>query len=226
MKRLYFLIISILFITQINAQLKLGVIGAPQYDRQRWISNNNLYEHSTRGKIKFEIGVILDIPVADNWSIQPELLYSRSSTTHVTDYDLAIQSNLYNLGYAKMPVCLTYLLPFPKSHIYFGAGPYASNLVLNNYTFYQNDVNLGSGKLRIGKSYDDQITAWDFGLRLKAGIHFKKGFMFGAYYDKGMKDVNPQSVRTFNNSAGVNFAYFFNLSRNDKYNRYPDYYNY
>ncbi len=226
MKNLYFLIISILCIVGADAQIKLGAIGGPQYDRQRWISNHNLFNQKSVGAIRLEVGIMADMPVGDRWSIQPELLYSRSTTSQTTDFDLGVQSTTYNLGYLKMPVCLAYLQPFAKSHLYFGAGPYISNLVLNNYSFYQNDVNLGSGKMRVGQSYNDQITAWDYGLRLKTGVQFKKGFLFGAFVDRGIKDINPQSVRTFNHTAGVNFAYLFGLSRSDKYNRYPDYYNY
>jgi outer membrane immunogenic protein len=226
MKRVYFLLVSVLASAMCTAQIKLGAIGGPQFDKQKWVSNNNTFNQSSIGTIRLEIGVMADIPLAETWSIQPELLYSRSKTKQVTDFENALQSTTYNLGYLKMPVCIAYLIPYPKSHIYFGAGPYISTLVLNNYSYYQNDVNLGSGKMRIGKTANDQFTAWDYGARFKTGIQFKKGFMAGIFVDRGIKDINPQSVRTFNNTAGVNFAYLFGLSRSDKYNRYPDYYNY
>ncbi len=204
----------------------MGAIGGPQYDRQQWKSNSNPLNQVGSGKIRMNIGMYLDIALADNWSLQPELIYSRNATKQTTDFDQTAQSTTYNLGYVKAPVCISYLIPYAKSHIYFGAGPYLSNLVLNNYSFYQNDINLGSGNLRVGKSANDQITAWDYGLRFKTGVQFKTGFLFGAFFDRGIKDINPQSLRVYNNTAGISFAYLFKLGRTDKFNRYPDYYNY
>jgi hypothetical protein len=57
-------------------------------------------------------------------------------------------------------------------------------------------------------------------------IALKKGIGLGVYYSYGLKDINPQLVQTYNRAVGVSLIYLFGLNGGDKYNRYPDYYNY
>jgi hypothetical protein len=67
---------------------------------------------------------------------------------------------------------------------------------------------------------------WDYGFRAKAGFEIKKGIGMHFFYDHGIKDISPQFTRAYNRVIGGSLSYMFNLSRSDRYSRYPDYYNY
>jgi outer membrane immunogenic protein len=225
MKKAILLLFIVLSMNSIKAQIQLGIIAGPNFSTQRWISNTYKLGN-VKTRLQYHIGAIADIPIAEEFSVQPELLFSYQGSDLTTEANLLETFNRFNLGYLKLPVTLTYLKDFNKTFLLIGAGPYVSNLLLNNYTFTQNKINLGSGALRVGTSADDQITAWDYGIRAKAGFQVKRGIGATFFYDLGLKDVNPQLVRTRNRTFGISLFYLFNLGGWDKYSRYPDYYNY
>ena len=85
---------------------------------------------------------------------------------------------------------------------------------------------INAGTLRVGRTWDDQITPYDLGLKFKTGFEIKRGMNMGVYYEMGLTDINPQFVQTYNKVFGVSVSYLFSITQEDKYNRYPDYYHY
>jgi Outer membrane protein beta-barrel domain len=226
MKKISLLFLMVFLVNTIFAQVRIGIIAGTNFTTQKWVSNSYNYEGTIAPKFVFHGGITSDIPVGDAWSIQPELYFSMQGCKISQEYNLLQTNTDINLGYAKLPVTLTYLLDLEKAFLYFGAGPYISRLGISNTTFLSNDENKKSGKLRVGLTSDDEITPWDFGLHLKTGFQLKKGIGLGVHYSYGLKDINPQLVQTYNRSVGVSLIYLFGINGGDKYNRYPDYYNY
>jgi Outer membrane protein beta-barrel domain len=223
----FFLAVVILGFTQASkAQIKIGAIGGLTFANQRWVSNTQNFDASIKTKTNFMVGVTSDIPLSAAFSFQPELYYSRQNTS-VSQSNLLLNNfNTYKLGYLKMPACITYMHDFNKAFWFVGAGPYVANLASTDASFIQNDIRLSSGSMRVGTGTNDQITPWDFGLKFKAGFEIKKGISMNLYYEQGLKDVNPQFVQTYNRVFGFAVSYLFSVTAEDKYNRYPDDYNY
>jgi hypothetical protein len=208
------------------AQPKIGVIVGPSFTNQRWISNGNPLDASVKTGLNFHVGATADIPLSYNFSFQPELFYSFNKQSITQTNTNLYNYNNFTIGYIKMPAMLTYMKDFRNIWWYVGSGPYAARVGNTNTNFEQNDKRINTGSLRVGNDIDDQITPWDLGMRVKAGFELQKGVNIQFFFDQGFKDVNPYYIQTYNRSFGASFVYLFSLNKNDKYNRYPDYYNY
>jgi Outer membrane protein beta-barrel domain len=226
MKKLFFLIGLIIMAKGLQAQIKIGVIAGPTFATQKWNSNGNPLDASIKTLLKFHVGATSDIPLSASFSFQPELYFSYQGASFEQSNPLLLNYTNYNLGYLKMPACVTYMHDFDKLFWYIGAGPYAARIVNNNGTFMQNNVRIDAGGLKVGTTWDDQVTPFDYGLKFKTGFELKKGLNMGVYYEMGLKDINPAFLQTYNRAYGISASYLFSITSEDKYNRYPDYYNY
>jgi Outer membrane protein beta-barrel domain len=226
MKNTFFLLIALCTFIFAQAQIKIGVVAGPTFSSQKWVSNAQPLAGSIKTGFNFHIGATSDIPLSTAFSFQPEVYFSNQSVVLTQDFPLLKNVNKFELGYVKIPALITYMKDFSKMFWYIGAGPYAAKLARNAQTFTQNSDKINAGSFRVGTTLDDQITPWDFGIKLKTGLELKKGLNLGVYYEHGLKDINPQLVQTYNRVYGVSASYLFSLSDYDKYNRYPDYYNY
>jgi hypothetical protein len=213
----------LMFSWNAEAQVQLGFVGGPSFTSQKWLSNNVPFS-GTKIRTQFHIGMTSDIPVAARWSVQPELLFSYQGWKNTQELTNLINDYTYNIGYVKLPVLMTYNKEYDNSFFIIGGGAYLGGIALTNQQFLQNYQNLTSGKLRIGNTFDDQVTFSDYGLKFKSGFILKKGLGITASYEYGLKDINPTLVKTFNRMLGVSLNYMWRISDEDKYRRYSDSY--
>ncbi|WP_294210877.1 porin family protein [uncultured Chryseobacterium sp.] len=170
-----------------------------------------------KSKIGFNAGVFATIPVAESFSIQPELLYSQYGSKAV--YNNVINSNnsvkrsyTTDLGYITVPVMFQYnFIP----NFYVEAGPEFGFNVTAKQKFDQTTVIGGtttttSGTEDINK---DNLNTFNFGIGLGAGYYFTDNIGITARYVAGVTDVaknrpsNSDAVR--NNVFQVGLAYKF-----------------
>jgi len=170
-----------------------------------------------KSKIGFNAGVFATIPVAESFSIQPELLYSQYGSKAV--YNNVINSNnsvkrsyTTDLGYITVPVMFQYnFIP----NFYVEAGPEFGFNVVAKQKFDQTTVIGGtttttSGTEDINK---DNLNTFNFGIGLGAGYYFTDNIGITARYVAGVTDVaknrpsNSDAVR--NNVFQVGLAYKF-----------------
>ncbi|WP_080779143.1 porin family protein [Chryseobacterium phocaeense] len=158
-------------------------------------------------KIGFNAGVFANIPVAESFSIQPEVLYSQ----YGDKYDRTISGNRYSFArhhdYIAVPVMFQYnLIP----NLYVEAGPEFGFMVnaknkLKNET--SNNVITESG------DYKDDLNKFNFGIGLGAGYYFTQNFGITARYVAGLTDIakdrpnGSDAVR--NNAFQVGLAFKF-----------------
>jgi hypothetical protein len=225
MKKLLLLVVTVFALQTTDAQVRLGFTGGPNYSTQIWTSNTYSMGVS-KYRLQYHFGANIDIPVSEDWSINPEILFSYQGSQLTQENSVLQNQTTTNIGYAKMPVTLQYMIDKEKMFWQFNAGAYISRVGITNYTFLQNDINLNSGRLRVGTTTDNQLMPWDYGFRVKAGFEIKKGIGMHFFYDHGIKDISPQMTQAYNRVLGGSLIYMFNLSNADRYSRYPDYYNY
>lgn len=158
-------------------------------------------------KIGFNAGVFANIPVAESFSIQPEVLYSQ----YGDKYDYVVAGNRYSyanhLDYVTVPVMFQYnFIP----NLYVEAGPEFGFMVsaknkAKNET--NNDVLAESG------NYKDNFNTFNVGIGLGAGYYFTDNIGITARYVAGVTDIakdrpaNSDAVR--NNAFQVGLAYKF-----------------
>lgn len=129
------------------------------------ISNSDL-----NSKAGFYGGVFANIPVAQDFSVQPEVLYSGMGGKYKGNSDVKL-----NADYIAVPVMLQYnLIP----NLYVEAGPQFGFLIS------------AKGKSN-GASVDvkDNMKTFDFGLGLGAGYYFTQNIGVNVRYTAGLSDI-------------------------------------
>lgn len=160
-----------------------------------------------KSKIGFNAGVFMNAPLAENFSIQPELLYTQygdkgNATIAGTEY-----SNSRNLDYIALPVMFQYNA---TPSFYLEAGPEFGFLVsAKNKT-----KNETTGEtLTESDNYKDDLNGFNFGLGLGAGYYFTPNIGLTARYVAGLTDIAKDrpsgSDAVKNNVFQVGLAYKF-----------------
>lgn len=136
---LYTLFIGVTVMAQ-SEKIKLGVKAGLN------ISSLNFYESelSSSSKTGFTAGLMVEVPVAKNFSLQPELLYSQQGTkTSFFDQDVTNSNykGTITLNYINIPLMLKY---YVIKGLSLQAGPQigillkANNKYQDNFLGYEN----------------------------------------------------------------------------------------
>ncbi|WP_079241623.1 porin family protein [Chryseobacterium indologenes] len=131
---------------------------------------STLTDSEFNSKAGFYGGVFANIPVAQDFSFQPEVLYSGMGAKAKVDSDVKA-----NLDYISIPLMLQYnALP----NLYLEAGPQFSFLVNSKLKYKSNSTDA-----------KDVFKSFDFGIGLGAGYYFTQNIGVTARYVAGLTDV-------------------------------------
>jgi len=158
-------------------------------------------------KIGFNAGVFANIPVAESFSIQPEVIY----TQYGDKYDQVVLGNRYSrarhLDYVAVPVMFQYnFVP----NFYLEAGPEFGFMVSAKNKF-KNETN--NNTISETGDYKDSLNTFNFGIGIGAGYYFTDNIGITARYIAGVTDIykdrvgDPDAVR--NNTFQVGLAFKF-----------------
>ena len=154
-------------------------------------------------RVGFHIGAIADIPVAENFYIQPGLFFSQKGfSTDATNQSSAEGKPLY----LEVPVLASYRIKASDEvNISLEAGPYLAYGIGGSGT-------LSSGnQTASGDYFDDDTNRFDAGLKIGAGVTFSQHYYVGMAYEWGfvnlLKDYDNISLKNKNLmiSLGHNF---------------------
>ena len=225
LKRAFLLLATVFLCGAINAQVRLAPVAGLNLNQQIQKSNNNRFQGVFSTKLHFSVGVMSDIILTDFLSLQPELLYTFKGGSYTLEPSSVSEQYTNNLGYVSMPVCITGKLNVRGGALFAGAGGYVSRIAFTSFELDQNSERVDAGKLRIGRDHlSDQIMPWDYGLKFKTGFELQRGFYMSAFYEIGLKDVNPQWPETRNQTVGVQIGWILSLTEEDKYERFENFY--
>ena len=184
---------------------------AQQFGAKAGVSVSSLSDDATlsdqKSKVGFNAGLFMNAPLGQNFSIQPELLYSQ----YGDKAEATIASNKYSytrsLDYITVPVMFQYNA---TPEFYLVAGPElgflvcAKNKVKNETT--GNTVTETS-------NYKDDLNGFNFGLGLGAGYYFTPNIGLTARYVAGFTDIakdrpsGSDAVRNNVFQAGLAFKF-------------------
>lgn len=149
----------------------------------------------TKAKAGFYGGVLMNVPVASSFSVQPEILYNGIGTKE----DGSGNGKL-NLSYISVPVMFQYNA---TPQLYLEAGPQFSFLI--DSTLKRQSVSV---------DVKDALKGFDFGIGLGAGYFFTKNIGVNLRYVAGVtnitKEVNGFQADGKNNVFQVGLTYKFN----------------
>ncbi len=153
-----------------------------------------------KSKIGFNAGVFAHIPLAESFSVQPEVLYSQygAKVESVNEYTVLgtttrdVESYSTHLDYIAVPVMFQYKF---VPNFYVEAGPEFGFLVTaKNKGDRTTTTTTGSSSSVANSSYTedidkDNLNTFNFGLGLGAGYYFTDNFGITARYVAGLTDV-------------------------------------
>lgn len=159
-------------------------------------------------KIGFNAGLFMNAPLAENFSIQPELLYSQMGDK----YDQTIAGTTYarsrHIDYVTLPVMFQYNA---TPNFYLEAGP-EFGLMVNAKNKFTNESE--NNTITESGDYKDRLNNFNFGVGLGAGYYFTPQIGLTARYVAGFTDLynsdsNGSDDSVKNNVFQVGLAYKF-----------------
>ena len=177
----------------VGAVALFGAMNAQTFGLKAGMNVSSVSESNTKSKVGFYGGVLMNAPIATNFSIQPEVLYNgKGAKSDDGDFSL-------NLDYISIPVMFQYnVVP----QFYLEAGPEFSFLISAN-------AKGGGSSLDVKEFYN----GFDMGVGLGAGYYFTPKVGLTARYVAGLTDIakdrpsGSDSVK--NNVFQVGLAYKF-----------------
>jgi Outer membrane protein beta-barrel domain len=199
MKRIYLSTAACLLVATCQAQILFGVQGSLQSSSISVTppaSSGGATDPSTflKSAIGFRAGVMADIPITDQLSVRPQLLYSTKG------YKIDFSSLLGGLGglggllggvteykigvnYLEIPVQAMYGLDAGAGRVVLGAGPYVAYA-------------LNASANGVAAPFDDGAKRLDYGGMLSVGYELPTGISFSAYYSHGFTNLASTSTTT------------------------------
>lgn len=130
-------------------------------------------------RVGAHIGPFVKLPISENFSIIPELLYSMKGS-EISESILGLTFEMQtNLDYLEIPIMANYQL---DNGLNFELGPYVGILLSAKSTV---DI------LGVSEDLDikDQMNTVDFGIGLGLGYRLESGLGFGARYSLGLASL-------------------------------------
>ena len=160
-----------------------------------------------KSKIGFNAGLFMNAPLAANFSIQPEIIYTQmgdkaDATILGTNY-----SGSRNLDYVSLPVMFQYNA---TPSFYLEAGP-EFGLLVSAKNKLKNETT--GDLIATSDDYKDDLNNFNFGLGLGAGYYFTPNVGLTARYVAGFTDIYKDGQNAGdavkNNVFQVGLAYKF-----------------
>ena len=159
-------------------------------------------------KIGFNAGLFMNAPIAENFSIQPELLYSQMGDKYNQTIGGTTYARSRHIDYVTLPVMFQYNA---TPAFYLEAGP-EFGVMVNAKNKYTNES--ANNTIAESGDYKDRLNNFNFGIGLGAGYYFTPQIGVTARYVAGLTDIynsdnngNDSSVK--NNVFQVGLAYKF-----------------
>ncbi|WP_327984494.1 porin family protein [Bergeyella porcorum] len=153
-------------------------------------------------KIGFYAGAFVNVPVAESFSVQPEVIYNNLGSKVKQTNALETFEYARHFDYISVPVMFQYNA---TPEFYLEAGPQASFLVSTRHKAKAGNTSISN---EVNK---DNYNTFDFGLGLGAGYYFTKNIGITARYVAGFTDIykNNSGDAVKNNNFQVGLAYKF-----------------
>jgi hypothetical protein len=167
-------------VAAVNAQIKPQYVFGLNLSTMTVKSNGVTYNAALPAG--FHFGATVDLPLNDNFSVLPAVLF----TAKGTDYE--IDNISYSIApiYLELPVLAACSFGSDAFKITFFTGPYIAYGIAG-YTI------VGSGELKTlnyGTRRNDDLKPFDAGMIFGAGVNIK-GFQITAQYEMGLTNLSP-----------------------------------
>lgn len=206
---------------QTKSKVKFGLRGGFDYTN---INGKDQYGRELNFDMvpRFNAGVVVDIPLGNQFSVQPGLLYSTKGGKTNREYLGLNTAADINIAYLELPLNFVYKPTLGTGNLLLGFGPYLGYGIGGKVDYDQNGV-----KTSDDIEFTDQYTTdnlsnmryykpFDVGGNLLFGYEFAGGFSAQLNAQLGMVDIRsentlqPNSKAIFKNTGfGLSLGYMF-----------------
>ena len=200
MKKLFFAVIfTAIAMTSVNAQKFGAKLGLNMATLSGDVSN-------TKMKTGFHVGGVAEFEITDQFTFQPEIVFSMQGTKYDSDDTSGLGSSLLDsrlkLNYINMPLIAKY---YVTESLNIQAGPQIGFLMSANFA-----NTAGGGISDTDVDVKDQMNGLDYGVDFGIGYTMDFGLFIDARYNLGLADISDDNATTKNNVISVSVGYFFN----------------
>jgi len=168
-------------------------------------------EH-TDGKIGIVFGVNYNIPIAEQFSIQPALNFVQKGYKYKETDVNYVYSDEIRINYLELPVNVLFRPRMQNTQFFIGAGP-SFAFALSGKEKENDNGTIDEFDLSFGSNEDnDDMKAVDFGMNFLTGIELTNGMSFSINYNLGLTNLVPGSDldgSIKNNYFGFKIGYTF-----------------
>lgn len=148
-------------------------------------------------RTSFHVGGVAEIMFNDQFSFQPELLYS-SQGAQFEDAALDLEAKL-KLDYLTLPLMGKY---YPIEGLSLQLGPQVGYLVSA-----KSEVEIGG--VSDEEDVKDDFKSIEFGVNVGAGYKLSSGLFFDARYNLGLSTINDDNADDFNAVIQLSVGFLF-----------------
>jgi outer membrane protein OmpA-like peptidoglycan-associated protein len=211
MKKLYICCIALLLSSLSFSQLRLSVLGGPQWASVNESNSIPGWDSTTKPnytkRTSINIGLLADVPIGESgrWFLQPGVFYSGkgrkyaqvNDTVTAAISDTLLYNNNFYTNYIDIPVSIAHKFPLgKKSSFLVSAGPYLALFFNGKNTietraystnkFNKEEINIDAGKAT------NKVKTSDFGVNVRAGFELGS-ILLTAFYSQGFTNFYTAS---------------------------------
>ncbi|MBO9152770.1 porin family protein [Chitinophaga sp. GCM10012297] len=204
MKKALLSVAALLIAGATFAQTKFGIVAGPSFSSYTYKISGD--KETSSLLTNFRAGLTADLQLADEFYIQPSLLYTgKGGKEEVLGFDTKT-----NISYLELPINFMYKPEVGNGNLFIGLGPYfAVGLGGNSETVVGNSV--VKNDIEFGDE-NGEMKRFDAGANFQVGYELPMGLNFGLFTDLGLINLrgNGDSDNSFRNTAfGVTVGYKF-----------------
>jgi hypothetical protein len=174
------LIFLMVAFTGINAQINTGYIIGVNLSSMTLKTSGLCSDQKTQTGIHF--GGIIEIPIAGNFTFQPEIILSAKGSSYKID---TVEYSISPI-FIEVPVMAGYSFGSEDFRVFIYAGPYFACGIGG----YKTGAGGEMQSINYGEGEDKDLKHFDLGLNFGAGINIK-GFRISAQYGMGLANLSP-----------------------------------
>ena len=204
MKKALLSVAALLIAGATFAQTKFGIVAGPSFSSYTYKVSGD--KETSDLLVNFRAGLTADLQLADEFYIQPSLLYTgKGGKEEVFGFDTKT-----NVGYLELPINFMYKPEVGNGNLFIGLGPYfavglnGNRETVVNDAVVKNDIEFGDES--------GEMKRFDAGANFQVGYELPMGLNFGLFTDLGLVNLqgNGDDDNSFRNTAfGVTVGYKF-----------------
>ena len=189
--------LAVLFAANFNSHAqntRVGFTAGVAMSNYKITADNFSYKGDTKAGLT--VGVLVDIPLSDHFSVQPALNFIQKGFKNTEDLGNGVTEKAKStINLIEVPINFLYNSNGQGGNFFAGAGPSLGFAMSgNSRVTYSDNTPEEKSDLKFGNTEDDDLKGLDLGANLVAGYALQSGLLFSVNYNFGLSNLVPKPV--------------------------------